>query len=100
MGKQTNPCTARNTYIDRLTIGTVIQTESWEIYAYRQAERDGYIERQAFRAVFLKLFLDAAHYFCRESSRQTNVRGGSTAGDSGLHAHSLPSAVVISGCLL
>jgi hypothetical protein len=33
--------------------------------------------------------------FCRESSRHTNVRGGNTTGDSGFHAHSLPSAVII-----
>jgi hypothetical protein len=38
--------------------------------------------------------------FCHESLRHTNVRDGNTAGDSGLHTHSLPSAVVISGCLL
>jgi hypothetical protein len=36
---------------------------------------------------------------CGKASRHTNVQGGDTAGDSGLHAHSLPSAVVISGCL-
>jgi hypothetical protein len=51
----------------------------------------------AVMPVFLNPFLNVAHYFL--SSRHTNVRGGNTAGDSGLHAQLVPSAVVISSCL-
>jgi hypothetical protein len=49
---------------------------------------------------FSTFFRTRRTIFCRESLRHTNVWGGNTAGDSGLHTHNLPSAVVISGCLL
>jgi hypothetical protein len=52
------------------------------------------------RAVFLNLFFWTRHsIFCREASWHTNVQGGNTARYSGLHTHSLPSAVIIRSCL-